>query len=192
MGEAVNERSKNQEMAKREKKAGTYRRVVAGNVNGSSVVQSDEQMEACQFKTIPGYEHTLIWINAGTPDLSKEQRLDRYPDSVVPGPGGTSLHFVAFPPASVFADPSFDGKAAQDEALIRLRGLADHFEREDPAMHKTNTVDYAVVYDGEVWLGSTSASLPSPTGNTASASINLRPRRHRQSRKRIRQALWPS
>ena len=37
-------------------------------------------------------------------------------------------------------------------ALIRLRGLADHFEKEDPAMHKTNTVDCAVVSDGEIWL----------------------------------------
>jgi quercetin dioxygenase-like cupin family protein len=35
---------------------------------------------------------------------------------------------------------------------MRLRGLADHFEKEDPAMHKTNTVDYAIVYDGEIWL----------------------------------------
>jgi mannose-6-phosphate isomerase-like protein (cupin superfamily) len=57
-----------------------------------------------------------------------------------------------FPPGSVFADPSFDGEAARSEALIRLRGLADHFEKEDPAMHKTNTVDYAVVYEGEIWL----------------------------------------
>jgi mannose-6-phosphate isomerase-like protein (cupin superfamily) len=59
---------------------------------------------------------------------------------------------VTFPPDSVFADPSFDGAAARDEALIRLRGLADHFEKEDPGMHKTNTVDYVVVYDGEIWL----------------------------------------
>jgi mannose-6-phosphate isomerase-like protein (cupin superfamily) len=109
-------------------------------------------MEAYEFRTVPGYEHTLIWVNPTTPDLSKEQRFDSYPDSVVPGPGGTSLHFVTFPPGSVFADPSFDGAAARDEALIRLRGLADHFEKEDPAMHKTNTVDYAVVYDGEIWL----------------------------------------
>ena len=122
------------------------------NIDGKSVVQSDEQMQAYQFKTVPNYEHTLIWINAATPDLSTEQRFDSYPDSVVPGPGGTSLHFVTFPSASVFADPSFDGQAARDEALIRLRGQADHFEKEDPAMHKTNTVDYAVVYDGEIWL----------------------------------------
>src|SRR6201993_97325 len=144
--------SKQRELSKGERKATTYRRVVAGRVNGRSVLQSDEQMEAYQFKTVPGYEHTLIWVNGTTPDLSKEQRFDRYPDSVVPGPGGTTLHFVTFPPASVFSNPSFDGEAAREEALIRLKGLADHFEKEDPAMHKTNTVDYAVVYDGEIWL----------------------------------------
>src|ERR1700693_4277011 len=149
MNETISNKTK---LSKRDKKSSTYRRVVTGNVNGKSIFQSDEQMKAYQFKTVPGYEHTLIWLNAATPDLSKEQRFDCYPDSVVPGPGGTSLHFVTFPPASVFSDPSFDREAARDEALIRLRGLADHFEKEDPAMHKTNTVDYAVVYDGEIWL----------------------------------------
>src|SRR6202040_1413525 len=49
-------------------------------------------------------------------------------------------------------DPSFDSEGAQEEALIRLRGLADHFEKEDPGMHKTNTVDYAVVYAREIWV----------------------------------------
>jgi hypothetical protein len=113
--------SKQKELSKRERQASSYRRVVAGNVNGRSIVQSDEPLLAYEFKTVPGYEHTLIWVNPTTPDLSKEQRFDRYPDSVVPGPGGTSLHFVTFPPASVFSDPSFDGDAARDEALIRLR-----------------------------------------------------------------------
>jgi len=144
--------SKKRELSKRSKKTSTYRRIVTGSVNGKAVVQSDEPLPAYEFKTVPGYEHTLIWVNPAIPDLSKEQRFDRYPDSVVPGPGGTSLHFVTFLSSSVFADPLFDGEAARSEALIRLRGLADHFEKEDPAMHKTNTVDYAVVYDGEIWL----------------------------------------
>jgi mannose-6-phosphate isomerase-like protein (cupin superfamily) len=144
--------SKKRELSKHGKKPSTYRRIVTRNVNGKSVIQSDEQMQTYQFKTVPGYEHTLIWVNPATPDLGKEQRFDRYPDSVVPGPGGTSLHLVTFPPSSVFADPSFDGEASRKEALIRLRGLADHFEKEDPAMHRTNTVDYAIVFDGEMWL----------------------------------------
>jgi hypothetical protein len=144
--------SRKQELSKRNRKPSTYRRVVTENANGKAVIQSDEPLLAYEFKSVPGYEHTLIWVNATTPDLSKEQRFDRHPDSVVPGPGGSSLHFVTFPPGSVFADPSFDGEAARAEALIRLRGLADHFERDDPAMHQTNTVDYAVVYQGEIWL----------------------------------------
>jgi hypothetical protein len=144
--------SRKRELSKHGKKPSTYRRIVTGNVNGKAIVQSDEPLLAYEFKTVPGYEHTLMWVNAATPDLSKEQRFDSYPNSVVPGPGGTSLHFMTFPPGSVFADPSFDGEAARNEALVRLRGLADHFEKEDPAMHKTNTVDYSVVYDGEIWL----------------------------------------
>jgi mannose-6-phosphate isomerase-like protein (cupin superfamily) len=143
---------KRAESAKRSGKPGIYRRIVTGNVNGKAVVQSDEPLLAYEFRTVPGYEHTLIWVNPATPDLTHDQRFDSYPDSVVPGPGGTSLHFVTFPPGAVFADPLFDGKAAQEEALVRLPGLADHFEREDPGMHKTNTVDYSVVYDGEMWL----------------------------------------
>src|SRR6266853_958531 len=137
---------------KQKLKRSTHRRIITANVDGKSVVQSDEQLSAYEFSSVPGYEHTLIWVNQTTPDLLTEPRLDCYPDSVVPGPGGTSLHFVTFPPSTVFAEPSFDGAAAQKEALVRLRGLADHFEKDDPAMHRTNTVDYSIVWEGEMWL----------------------------------------
>src|SRR5438034_320472 len=133
--------SKKRELSKRGKKPSTYRRIVTGNVNGKAVVQSDEPLLAYQFKTVRGYEHTLVWANPAIPDLSKEQRFDRYPDSVVPGPGGTSLNFVTFPPGSVFADPSFDGEAAQEEALVRLRGL----DRKSTRLNSSHTViSYAV------------------------------------------------
>jgi hypothetical protein len=50
---AVNEGLKNKQLSRRDKKASTYRRVVAGNVNGKSVVQSDELMEASAAKEQP-------------------------------------------------------------------------------------------------------------------------------------------
>jgi hypothetical protein len=40
--------------SKRDKNASTYRRIVAGNVNGKSTVKSDEQIEPNRFKTVPG------------------------------------------------------------------------------------------------------------------------------------------
>jgi len=63
--------SKKKKSSKRGTKPHTYRRIVTGNANGKGVVQSDEPLLAYEFKTVPGYEHTLIWANPATPDLSK-------------------------------------------------------------------------------------------------------------------------
>ena len=73
------------EFSKHSKRPSTYRRVVTANVDGKSILRSDEQLQAYQFKSVPNYEHTLVWVNPTTPDLREEQRFDRYPDSVVPG-----------------------------------------------------------------------------------------------------------
>jgi hypothetical protein len=82
--------SKKTELSERDKKPSTYRRIVTGNLNRKAVVQSDEPLPAYEFRTVPGYEHMLMWVNPATPDLSKEQRFDRYPESVVPAPVCTS------------------------------------------------------------------------------------------------------
>src|SRR5260370_38786509 len=104
----------------------THRRVVTGNINRTSVVQSDERLPAYAFETVSGYEHTLFWVNPTTPDLKKEQKFDRYPASVVPGPAGTSLHLVTFPPSSEFSAPPFDREPARTQSGGRLPELADH------------------------------------------------------------------
>ena len=113
--------SKKRELSKRGKQPSTYRRIVTGNVNGKSIVQSDEQLQAYQFKSVPNYEHTLVWVNPTIPDLREEQRFDRYPDSVVPGPGGTSLHFVTFPPVR-FSRPGLAHPQPPTVATLRHRG----------------------------------------------------------------------
>jgi hypothetical protein len=45
--------SKKRELSKRGKKPNTYRRLVTGNVNGKSIVQSDTPVEAYEFETVP-------------------------------------------------------------------------------------------------------------------------------------------
>jgi mannose-6-phosphate isomerase-like protein (cupin superfamily) len=135
--------------SKNEKKS--YRRVVTGHENGNSIVQTDERLEAYRFKAVPGFEHTLLWENYGIPDLSREQKPGRYPQSLIPEPGGSTLHIVTYPPDRV-SQLALDPAAAVKEFAERLPGLSDSFEREDPGMHRTNTVDYAVVLEGEIWL----------------------------------------
>ena len=75
--------STKKEFSNRSKRPSTYRRVVTANVDGKSILRSDEQLQAYEFKSVPSYEHTLVWVNPTTPDVRKEQRIDRYPDSIV-------------------------------------------------------------------------------------------------------------
>jgi hypothetical protein len=63
----------------------THRRVVTENVNGKSVVQSDERLPAYTFETVSGYEHTLFWVNPVTPGVKKEQAARKESLSRLPG-----------------------------------------------------------------------------------------------------------
>ena len=65
--------SRKKELSKRREKPSTYRRVVTETVNGKAVVQNDESLPAYEFKTVPGYEHTLIWVNPAMPDLARSK-----------------------------------------------------------------------------------------------------------------------
>jgi hypothetical protein len=42
--------------------------------------------------------------------------------------------------------------AAGAEHAKHLPGLAELFEQDHPGMHTTNTLDYDIVLDGEIWL----------------------------------------
>jgi uncharacterized cupin superfamily protein len=70
----------------------------------------------------------------------------------MPGPGGTRFVIVTFPPDSVAMSPEFDGAKAYEEHLKGSPGIADRMESDNPGMHATDTVDYVIVLDGEVWL----------------------------------------
>jgi hypothetical protein len=78
--------SRKRELSKRGKKPSTYRRVVTENVNGKSVVQSDGPIEAYEFRTVPGYEHTLIWSIRRPRISAKSKGLTTIPTLSFQGP----------------------------------------------------------------------------------------------------------
>lgn len=71
--------------------------------------------------------------------------------SLVPGPGGHSLLLVSFPPDAVMAAP-INPQRALAEMSEALPGLLGCFEPEHPGMHRTPTLDYGILLEGELWL----------------------------------------
>jgi hypothetical protein len=131
------------------------RRVVTSRDSaGRSVFASDADAPmAHDFQHIPGMAVANLWRTNSECDIPR-QVVDPTPQtpSLVPGPGGTQLLYVVFPPDSVMASPSFDPAAAVAENLKLAPGIAERFEPDHPGMHTTPTIDYGIVLQGEIWL----------------------------------------
>jgi hypothetical protein len=129
-----------------------HRRVVTGHRGGRSVVLSDQRREPYKFKTVVGFEHTYMWSTDGSLESDPDKVEQELPKSALPSANGSLLHIVTFPPAKAAASPTSDPSQVAREYLTRLPGLADTFERDGSQMHTTQTVDYAILLDGELWL----------------------------------------
>ena len=128
------------------------RRVVTGqDPAGASALAFDTAVPRSDaFRHIPGMV-SRVWASAPVPGLPFDG-VDPTPAvaDFVPAPGATRFLIVTFPPDSVFSAPDFDPAAAAAENLAISPGLAERFEPD--GMHITDTVDYGIVLDGEIWL----------------------------------------
>ena len=129
------------------------RRIVTGlDSKGKSVFVSDgASPRTHDFKHIPGFKASLLWETvpaAHLPSAPSDPAVLAH--SWTPLPGGTNLMFVTFPPDAVMMSPEFDPAAAGGEYMEVLPGLAEKFEMDNPGMHTTDSVDYALLIDGEL------------------------------------------
>ena len=130
------------------------RRIVTGHdAQGNAVFVSDaDTPRAVAFRNFPGHAFAQVWAtraNAKVPHRDGDPTVTG--GSVAPEPGGTSLLVVTFPPDAVMANP-LDPAAAGAELASALPGLIERFEPDNPGMHATDSIDYGIVLDGEIWL----------------------------------------
>lgn len=133
----------------------TIRRIVTGHsqTGKSRFVSDTAAPRTTKFKNVPGFVTSLLWETSpdasvltdnGDPTIAARSWL--------PSPGGTSLLFITFPPDAVMMSPDFDPAAAGAEYMQVIPGLAEKFEMDHPGMHTTDSIDYAVLIEGEIHL----------------------------------------
>lgn len=126
------------------------RRVVTGhNSKGKSVIVSDGASP--HALALPGrtdFGLTNLWVTEGSP-ASNEGHADAAARPVVlePPPGGTIFRVVEFPPDKTAG--GFDREAAF--AAMGAGHAMDPDGSRHPGMHKTASVDYAIVLSGEIY-----------------------------------------
>jgi naringenin degradation protein FdeH len=127
------------------------RRVVTGhNAQGKSVILSDAASpHVLELPGMPGLAFVDLWATDGAP-ASNAGQADAAARTIVlePPARGTIFRIVDFPPDKAMADKVDRGKAF---AAMGAGHTMDKSAARHPAMHKTNTIDYALVLDGEIW-----------------------------------------
>jgi mannose-6-phosphate isomerase-like protein (cupin superfamily) len=118
------------------------RRVVTGHRDGKAVVLFDSAAPNQKLRQASGLVSTLLWVTDETPaHISGSTDRAAREIGVPPPPEGTIFRVVDFPPES--------GTRSR-EAVLKEMGVADHGGARHAAMHRTRSVDYAIVIEGAI------------------------------------------
>ena len=122
------------------------RRVVTGHdADGKAVVLLDGAATNVKVKSAQGgVVSTLLWVTDESPaDVSGSADRAQRDIAVAPPPRGSVFRVVDFPPLAA-------GAALSQEAIHADMGLAAQKAGRHPMMHRTKSIDYAIVMQGEI------------------------------------------
>ena len=131
------------------------RRIVTGHdARGRSVIVSDSSSpHVMTLRGIPTFGVTEIWTTDSTPaDNRSAKDPCKVPAQLAPPKRGTVVRVVEFPPDKLWIASADRDKAFASMGRSGAQALAhDASASRHPMMHRTQTVDYAIVLSGEIW-----------------------------------------
>lgn len=137
------------------------RTVITGHdTQGQACVTADREVEATTVPLMPGYGFHMLWSTAAVPTFPDDG--SQTPCTTYFPPQGGSRFLVFTIPAERRAPPEgTDLVQAAAQARAALPGLLETMEPNNPGMHRSDTIDYVFVLEGEIVL-ELDAGLPDP------------------------------
>jgi len=129
------------------------RRIVTDvDANGRSRISEDAPAKAVRtVEGRPGYRSVNVWRTLESPiNIFAPDSIEAHKGILPTKGGGTILRVIDFPPESP------DPEVRKKQIGATFAGMfhdATHDKREGahPGMHTTETVDYAILLEGEIW-----------------------------------------
>ncbi len=125
------------------------KRIVTGHdAQGRSIFIINDEPKASILEKAGGLRLTELWATSGTPaDNSGTADAALRPRRIEPDPRGTVCRVIEYPPDSVRL------KTLKPEDHFAAMGAkaADAATRRHPGMHRTDTLDYAIILSGEIY-----------------------------------------
>jgi len=137
--------------------AKTFRRIVTGhNAAGRAIIQSDAPPERVKVLAGDGPTFYEVWNTRESPvridRASGEPAEDKL--TLAPPAGGTRIRVLDIPPETAEMQKIDPAKAREHFAEIGAASASTHSgaSSRHPYMHRTESVDYGIVLEGEITL----------------------------------------
>lgn len=118
------------------------RRVVTGHRGGKGVVLYDGPAPNRKVRQATGLVSTLLWVTDESPaDISGAADRSARELGVPPPARGSIFRVVEFPPQR---------KEMSRDAVLAEMGLSGQEASKHAGMHRTRSIDYAVIMEGEI------------------------------------------
>ena len=132
-------------------KTSPIRRVVTGkDATGKAVVLIDRAAPNVVVSKERGTTSTLLWVTDATPaDISGNADAADRKIGVQPPPNGTILRVIEYAPEKDIQSDTKTRIQAMKEMGLGPEGK-QHDNPRHPGMHRTRTVDYALILSGEI------------------------------------------
>lgn len=130
--------------------ARTQRLVTGHDAQGRSIFLMEGPAPSVFQKRAGGTIVTELWETRESPaDNSGASEVTDHPQRLPPPPNGSVFRIVEYPPDSVRLASLSDGAGAHE---ARQEGYTrDLANTRHAGFHKTSSIDYAIVLDGEIW-----------------------------------------
>lgn len=133
------------------------RRVITGlDASGRSAFLEDGPPPVATKPALPGLRYSHAWATGRGPAPVDDP--DRSPEvrGMMPPPGGSLLNIVDFPPEPKDSLERQRALLAMKEGIGKMGvnpepGVRRYPDGPHPAMHRTDTIDYAMVLCGEIY-----------------------------------------
>ncbi|MCG2621992.1 cupin domain-containing protein [Arthrobacter sp. I2-34] len=132
------------------------RRVVTGHDDqGRAIILSDGPApNHWSSDQIPGFGATVPWLTTGSIDHVTDEDPAAADTDIpsFPGAGETILRIADFPPDSVYPDEAGSVIFSEIDGHDEAEAGSEHSSGKHFWFHRTDSLDYAVVLDGEITL----------------------------------------
>lgn len=127
------------------------RRVVTGkDATGKAIAMIDGPATSVHRRPEGGLTITNLWVTDSTPaDLSSAEDTSSRKVGIPPPSSGTIFRVVEFAPEKEITT-DYETRLKMIQAIGLAPEGPSRMHPRDPAMHRTRTIDYAVILSGEI------------------------------------------